>query len=90
MDLREIFSNILNQEDEEDVYSSEAKKRLVSKICKQAAIKSGQVLSKEEQERLVYDLEKCEMPRTCPHGRPTLIHISVDTLERQFGRRGSI
>jgi DNA mismatch repair protein MutL len=90
MDPREIISNILNQEDEEDVFSSEAKKRLVSKICKQAAIKSGQVLSKEEQERLIYDLEKCEMPRTCPHGRPTLIHISVDTLERQFGRRGSI
>jgi len=34
------------------------------------------------------DLEACASPRTCPHGRPTMIHLSVDSLERQFGRKG--
>ena len=38
--------------------------------------------------RLLLDLERCQSPRTCPHGRPTMIHLSVDLLERQFGRRG--
>jgi len=90
MNPREVISNLLDQDNEEDLFSSELKKRLIARICKQAAIKSGQILSKEEQEQLIYDLEKCEMPRTCPHGRPTLIHISVDALEKQFGRRGSI
>jgi DNA mismatch repair protein MutL len=47
------------------------------------------VLSKEEQEALVRRLETCQNPRTCPHGRPTMIHLSVDILERQFGRKGS-
>jgi DNA mismatch repair protein MutL len=53
------------------------------------AVKAGQVLSAEEQRGLLVDLEACESPRTCPHGRPTMIHLSVEMLERQFGRRGA-
>jgi DNA mismatch repair protein MutL len=45
-------------------------------------------LSLAEQEQLLRDLERCQTPRTCPHGRPTMIHLSVAALERQFGRRG--
>jgi DNA mismatch repair protein MutL len=41
----------------------------------------------EEMRRLVRDLEATEAPRTCPHGRPTLIYMSADALDRQFGRR---
>ena len=43
----------------------------------------------DEQRALLNDLESCQSPRTCPHGRPTMIHLSVDLLERQFGRRGA-
>jgi DNA mismatch repair protein MutL len=53
------------------------------------AVKAGQALSNEEQRALLHDLEACDSPRTCPHGRPTMIHLSVDMLERQFGRRGA-
>ena len=49
----------------------------------------NQVLSIKEQRALLTDLEECQSPRTCPHGRPTMIHLSVDLLERQFGRRGA-
>ena len=62
--------------------------KLVTRICKRYAIKAGQILSLQEQEQLLRDLENCQSPRTCPHGRPTMIHLSVDSLERQFGRRG--
>jgi DNA mismatch repair protein MutL len=31
-------------------------------------------------------LEQCASPRTCPHGRPTMIHLSVAQLAREFGR----
>ena len=41
-----------------------------------------------ERVALLIDLEACQSPRTCPHGRPTMIHLSVDMLERQFGRKG--
>lgn len=59
---------------------------LVKIICKRMAIKAGQVLSLVEQRDLLRQLEACQNPRTCPHGRPTLLHLSATQLERQFGR----
>ncbi len=63
--------------------------RIIARICKRMAVKGGQVLAIEEQQALLRQLEACKAPRTCPHGRPTMIHLSVDLLERQFGRRGA-
>ncbi len=63
--------------------------KMIARICKRMAVKGGQSLSVEEQVSLLRDLENCVSPRTCPHGRPTMIHLSVDLLERQFGRRGA-
>ena len=68
---------------------SEMEEQIVAGICKRIAIKGGQILSDVEQRTLLRELESCSAPRTCPHGRPTMIHLSVDLLERQFGRRGS-
>ncbi len=76
-------------EEDETPLQAEIEARLVARICKRAAVKAGQVLSPEEQRALLRDLEACQSPRTCPHGRPTMIHLSVDLLERQFGRRGA-
>jgi DNA mismatch repair protein MutL len=55
-------------------------------VCKQAAVKAGQVMAQAEMEELVRALERCASPRTCPHGRPTMIHLSVEQLAREFGR----
>ena len=76
-------------EEDETPLGAEQEAKLIARICKRAAIKAGQVLSMEEQRALLVDLEACQSPRTCPHGRPTMIHLSVDLLERQFGRRGA-
>jgi DNA mismatch repair protein MutL len=51
-------------------------------------VKAGQTLTPVEMQQLVQNLERCQSPRTCPHGRPTMIYLSVDTLEKQFGRKG--
>jgi DNA mismatch repair protein MutL len=74
-------------EENEEPLADALEDRLAARICKRVAIKAGQVLSFAEQRQLLRDLESCSMPRTCPHGRPTMIHLSVDALERQFGRR---
>jgi DNA mismatch repair protein MutL len=60
--------------------------RLVKLICKRAAIKAGQLLSDLEMQELVRQLEACQSPRTCPHGRPTMIQLSANELEKAFGR----
>ncbi len=62
--------------------------QVVLHICKRAAVKAGQVLSTEEMKQLIHDLERTENPRTCPHGRPTILQLSTAQLARQFGRTG--
>ncbi len=76
-------------EEDESPLEAEAEARIIARVCKQAAVKAGQMLSVEEQQALLRDLEACHSPRTCPHGRPTMIHLSVDLLARQFGRKGA-
>jgi DNA mismatch repair protein MutL len=75
-------------EEDEAPLQAEVEAKLAGRVCKRLAVKAGQVLSPEEQRALLNDLEACDSPRTCPHGRPTMIHLSVDMLERQFGRKG--
>ena len=76
-------------EEDETPLQSRIEDKIVARICKRAAVKGGQSLTGEEQTALLRELESCASPRTCPHGRPTMIHLSVDLLERQFGRRGA-
>ena len=54
--------------------------------CK-GAIKANQKLSIFEMEQLINQLLKCENPYTCPHGRPTMIKITLEDLEKMFKRR---
>lgn len=76
-------------EEDESPLQAEVEARLAARVCKRLAVKGGQALTSEEQRSLLNDLEACQSPRTCPHGRPTMIHLTVDMLERQFGRRGA-
>ena len=52
-----------------------------------AAVRAGKIMSHEEMTALTRQLEECQQPHTCPHGRPTIIHLSASHLEREFGRR---
>jgi DNA mismatch repair protein MutL len=76
-------------EEDETPLRDEVEARIIARVCKRAAVRAGHTLSPQEQKTLLADLENCQSPRTCPHGRPTMIHLSVDLLERQFGRRGA-
>jgi DNA mismatch repair protein MutL len=71
---------------DEELLAQEREEELVRLICKQAAIKAGQTLSVQEMQELVRQLERTASPRTCPHGRPTMIHLSAEQLAREFGR----
>jgi len=76
-------------EEDETPLQNEIEAKLAARVCKRLAVKGGQALTNDEQRALLNDLEVCDSPRTCPHGRPTMIHLSVDMLEKQFGRRGA-
>ncbi|MCH8089317.1 MAG: DNA mismatch repair endonuclease MutL [Chloroflexi bacterium] len=56
-------------------------------IACHSAVRAGDTLGQEEMEGLIRSLESADNPHTCPHGRPTLVHLSSSLLEREFGRR---
>jgi len=70
----------------DDVVETTREARLVTLICKRAAIKGNTPMSVPEMQELVRRLEACRSPRTCPHGRPTMVYMSAADLARQFGR----
>ncbi len=77
-------------EEDEEPLAAEIEAKIAGRVCKRLAVKAGKILSESEQKALLLNLEASQSPRTCPHGRPTMIHLSAALLERQFGRTGAI
>jgi len=87
-DVRESLAGILDElAAGEDPLAGEMDARAAAAACKRGAVKAGQTLGLEEMQALVRQLEGATLPRTCPHGRPTMILLSQTWMEREFGRR---
>ena len=59
---------------------------IAKSVCRHA-VKANDPLRYPEVEKLIRDLLDCDLPYCCPHGRPTMIQISLAELEKKFGRR---
>ena len=87
-DTQELFLETL---DEINTVARTAKQEIEDKFlatvaCK-AAVKAHMALSKEEVESLMNQLLRLPNPFTCPHGRPTVIKLSKNDIEKKFSRR---
>jgi DNA mismatch repair protein MutL len=60
--------------------------RVAQSLACHTAVRGGQQLSNDEMRELIKQLEETRQPRACPHGRPTMIHLSSRQLEKEFGR----
>jgi DNA mismatch repair protein MutL len=60
--------------------------KIAQSLACHGAVRAGQQLSNEEMRELIKQLEQTKQPRACPHGRPTMIHLSAHQLEKEFGR----
>ena len=85
-DPTETVLDIMDEAGSRDAMGSWQEEFIVSLAC-HGAIRSGQTLSVEQMRELVAQLEETSLPRACPHGRPTMLHVSAEQLEREFGRR---
>jgi DNA mismatch repair protein MutL len=54
-------------------------------MARKAAIPYGKVLQHEEMTQLIDELFACDLPYTAPNGKPTLITMGLDELEKRFG-----
>jgi DNA mismatch repair protein MutL len=50
------------------------------------SVRAGEKLELAEMRELVAQLYRAEDPYSCPHGRPTIIHMTRKQLEEKFGR----
>ena len=76
------FVDLMLEEEEGD-----RRDRVAMSLACHGAVRAGKVLTLDEMRELGRQLEACDTPNTCPHGRPTMIHMSADLLAREFGRR---
>ncbi|MFC1909052.1 DNA mismatch repair endonuclease MutL [Chloroflexota bacterium] len=65
---------------------SNREEKIAASIACHGVIRAGQTLTDDEMRELVRQMEQIDNPGTCPHGRPTMIHLSSKQLEREFGR----
>ena len=63
------------------------KDEILKLLACRGSIKSGKELGFAEMKRLIEDLNRCNNPLTCPHGRPVMVTIGQNQLERLFARR---
>jgi DNA mismatch repair protein MutL len=61
--------------------------RFAATYACRAAIKAGQLLNQDESRDLLVRLFACELPPHDVHGRPTIVQLPREEMERRFGRR---
>lgn len=60
---------------------------LLATLACRAAVKAGQPLSELEIRQLLHELQQCRLPYVCPHGRPVVVELTQEELDRLFERR---
>jgi DNA mismatch repair protein MutL len=90
VDLRQLFRDILDEVRAGGASLSKLRlgeDAIATTVCRHA-VKAHDPLSVPELDSLLVELRACDLPYTCPHGRPTMIQLSYAELEKKFGRRG--
>lgn len=61
--------------------------RIITRMACRAAVKSGDMLHVDEMRALIRDITNARLGFTCPHGRPTMVLMTRDQLDKQFKRK---
>ncbi|MBK5240525.1 DNA mismatch repair endonuclease MutL [Clostridium sp.] len=86
-DIKYLFNDILdNLKNMGTGGTAEIKYNKIASIACKAAVKANNQLSEPEMNKLISDLRYIEEPFTCPHGRPTIIKMTLNELEKRFKR----
>ena len=87
IDPRELFTNVLQGIDDwsREKVPQIVREKIASMSCK-AAVKGNQPISATEMDNLFMEMMQADEPYHCPHGRPTVVRISKEELDRRFRR----
>lgn len=59
---------------------------IAKQISCKASIRANKRINRDEIDALICNLNKCQNPYTCPHGRPTIINLKITDIEKMFER----
>lgn len=86
-DIKNLFNEILdNLKNMGTGKTIEIKYTRIATLACKAAVKANNKLSELEMNKLINDLRYIDEPFTCPHGRPTIVKITLNELEKRFKR----
>jgi DNA mismatch repair protein MutL len=86
-DLRELLLELAGYREVSGGHSETWEEHALANVACKAAIKAGDSLAPEEMRALIGQLEQVDARYSCCHGRPTMVHLSLAALDRQFDRR---
>jgi DNA mismatch repair protein MutL len=81
----EVITELL--ELNEDEHPADLKKEIFAMIACKQSVKAGQSLSRQEMAMIINDLVQVDDYKNCPHGRPTIIQLSHQELDKRFKRK---
>ena len=85
MDAKELLEKMLeNYKNSPGNFQPDKKDQLARALAKITSIKTGMKLEKEEMVSMIDELFACEMPYFAPNGKPTIITLSLEDLEKKF------
>ncbi|HPT73126.1 MAG TPA: DNA mismatch repair endonuclease MutL, partial [Candidatus Cloacimonadota bacterium] len=82
----DLFIEILKQFESEYESNEDFRDSMAKSVACKAAIKAGKKLTRKEMLVLINDLFACQVPYFCPHGRPLMIRMPLQELEKRFKR----
>ena len=80
-----VFEKLLNDLKNEVEIKDLREKIIISMSCR-GAVKAGQKLSFDEMQNMVRRIHEVGK-YTCPHGRPIIVKLTKNDLDKMFGRR---
>lgn len=87
--LIDIATGILEEDTSgiKDTTEESLLKNIAARLACHKSVRGSEQLTNEELSKMMIDLEKCDEPGRCPHGRPTRIHLTLDDLRKMFKRK---
>ncbi len=83
--VKGVLDDVINQKNPSKLQGR--MEAIINYMACRSAIKFGQRLGAEEMHSLIHQLDTLKRPYTCPHGRPTMISLSLNELHKMFGRK---
>ena len=85
--MHELLGDLTAPEHAGEGHTETWEEHALANVACKAAIKANYFLTVSEMREMIEQLEHTNAPYSCCHGRPTMVHMSLPTLEHEFERR---